>query len=131
MLGRWHSATDFAALHPGYGFSGLSRERRNVTGGHAAPGRFRLRGCCHTEMALRARVTVILKSGVLDPQGKAIEGALKALGIAGVASVRQGKVFDIELEGEDVGRAESALKDAAEKLLVNPIIENYRIEVGG
>jgi phosphoribosylformylglycinamidine synthase subunit PurS len=90
-----------------------------------------LGGGCHTEMALRARVTVILKSGVLDPQGKAIEGALKALGIAGVASVRQGKVFDIELEGEDVGRAESALKDAAEKLLANPIIENYRIEVGG
>ena len=82
-------------------------------------------------MALRARVTVTLKSGVLDPQGKAIEGALKALGVAGVASVRQGKVFDIELEGEDVGRAESALKEAAEKLLANPIIENYRIEVGG
>jgi phosphoribosylformylglycinamidine synthase PurS subunit len=89
------------------------------------------RGGWPTVIALRARVTVILKYGVVDPQGKAIEGALKALGIAGVASVRQGKVFDIELEGEDVGRAESALKDAAEKLLANPIIENYRIEVGG
>jgi len=88
-------------------------------------------GGWHTELALRARVTVTLKSGVLDPQGKAIEGALKALGIAGVASVRQGKVFDIELEGEDVARAEGVLKDAAEKLLANPIIENYRIEVGG
>ena len=82
-------------------------------------------------MALRARVTVTLKSGVLDPQGKAIEGALRALGVAGVASVRQGKVFDIELESEDVGQAEGALRDAAEKLLANPIIENYRIEVGG
>jgi len=84
-----------------------------------------------TEIALRARVTVTLKSGVLDPQGKAIEGALKALGIAGVASVRQGKVFDIELEENDTRRAEVALKEAAEKLLANPIIENYRVEVGG
>ncbi len=80
---------------------------------------------------MKARVTVTLKTGVLDPQGKAIEGALKALGIGGVASVRQGKVFDIELEGEDARRAELALRDAAEKLLANTIIENYRIEVGG
>ena len=80
---------------------------------------------------MKARVTVTLKPGVLDPQGKAIEGALKALGIAGVASVRQGKVFDIELDDEDARRAEEALKEAAEKLLANPIIENYRIEVGG
>ena len=80
---------------------------------------------------MKARVTVTLKSGVLDPQGKAIEGALKALGIAGVASVRQGKVFDIELQDDDARRAEDALKEAAEKLLANPIIENYRIEVGG
>ena len=50
---------------------------------------------------MKARVTVTLKSGILDPQGKAIEGALKSLGVAGVGSVRQGKVFDIELEGTD------------------------------
>ena len=50
---------------------------------------------------MKARITVTLKSGILDPQGKAIEGALKSLGVAGVASVRQGKVFDIELEGSD------------------------------
>jgi len=50
---------------------------------------------------MKARVTVTLKTGILDPQGKAIEGALKSLGVAGVASVRQGKVFDIELEGAD------------------------------
>ncbi len=78
---------------------------------------------------MRARVTVTLKSGVLDPQGKAIEGALKALGIAGVASVRQGKVFDIELAGSDKAKAEVALKDAADKLLANTVIENYAIEV--
>ena len=78
---------------------------------------------------MRARVTVTLKSGVLDPQGKAIEGALKALGIAGVVSVRQGKVFDIELDSVDAARAEAALKEAADKLLANVIIENYQVEV--
>ena len=50
---------------------------------------------------MKARVTVTLKSGILDPQGKAIEGALRTLGVKGVASVRQGKVFDIELKGKD------------------------------
>ena len=78
---------------------------------------------------MKARVTVTLKNGVLDPQGKAIEGALKSLGVAGVASVRQGKVFDIELEGGDTAKAETTLKEAAEKLLANTVIENFRIEV--
>src|SRR5450631_2198001 len=78
---------------------------------------------------VKARVTVTLKSGILDPQGKAIEGALKSLGVDGVASVRQGKVFDIELSGSDTARAEAALKDAADKLLANTVIENYRVEV--
>ena len=59
---------------------------------------------------MKARVTVTLKNGVLDPQGKAIEGALKSLGVSGVASVRQGKVFDIEIDGSDKQSAESALK---------------------
>ena len=80
---------------------------------------------------MKARVTVTLKSGILDPQGKAIEGALKSLGVDGVASVRQGKVFDIELDGGDRKQAEAALKAAAEKLLANTVIENYRIEVSG
>ena len=79
--------------------------------------------------AMKARVTVTLKPGVLDPQGKAIEGALKSLGVTGVASVRQGKVFDIELESVDAARAEAALKEAADKLLANVIIENYQVEV--
>ncbi len=78
---------------------------------------------------MKARVTVTLKSGILDPQGKAIEGALNSLGIDGVASVRQGKVFDVELDGADRQRAEAALKDAAERLLANTIIENYRIDI--
>ncbi len=79
---------------------------------------------------MKARVTVTLKTGVLDPQGKAIEGALKSLGIEGVGAVRQGKVFDIELSGSDQGAAEAALKTACEKLLANTVIENYRVEIG-
>ena len=78
---------------------------------------------------MKARVTVTLKSGILDPQGKAIEGALKSLGIDGIASVRQGKVFDIEIAGSDKTKAEAALKEAADKLLANTVIENYAIEV--
>jgi len=80
---------------------------------------------------MKARVTVILKSGILDPQGKAIEGALRSLGIVGVGSVRQGKVFDIEIEGDDRAKAEALLKDAADKLLANTVIENYKVDVIG
>ncbi|MCX7320231.1 MAG: phosphoribosylformylglycinamidine synthase subunit PurS [Bradyrhizobiaceae bacterium] len=81
---------------------------------------------------MKARVTVTLKNGILDPQGKAIEGALKSLGVDGIASVRQGKVFDIELAaGADQAKAEAALKAAADKLLANTVIENYKVEVQG
>ena len=80
---------------------------------------------------MKARVTVTLKTGILDPQGKAIEGALRSLGINGVASVRQGKVFDIELADGDRATAEAALKQAADRLLANTVIENYRVEVEG
>ncbi|MBM6595498.1 phosphoribosylformylglycinamidine synthase subunit PurS [Microvirga pudoricolor] len=78
---------------------------------------------------MKARVTVTLKNGVLDPQGKAIEGALKSLGVEGIGNVRQGKVFDIELETQDQDQAEAALKAACEKLLANTVIENYRVEI--
>jgi len=78
---------------------------------------------------MKARVTVTLKSGILDPQGKAIEGALKSLGIEGVASVRQGKVFDIEIKVRDRKAAQATLKQAADKLLANTLIENYQVEV--
>ncbi|HEV2574519.1 phosphoribosylformylglycinamidine synthase subunit PurS [Methylocella sp. CPCC 101449] len=78
---------------------------------------------------MKARVTVTLKTGVLDPQGKAIEGALRSLGIDGVDSVRQGKVFDIELGTVDKAGAEAALKNACEKLLANTVVENYRVEI--
>ena len=78
---------------------------------------------------MKARVTVTLKNGVLDPQGKAIEGALKSLGVDGVDGVRQGKVFDVELGTADKNRAQETLKAACEKLLANTVIENYRIEI--
>jgi phosphoribosylformylglycinamidine synthase len=80
---------------------------------------------------MKARVTVTLKSGVLDPQGKAIEGALRSLGVEGVASVRQGKVFDIEIESGDRATTEALLKQAADKLLANTVIENYRVDILG
>lgn len=78
---------------------------------------------------IKARVTVTLKNGVLDPQGKAIEGALGAIGFDGVGSVRQGKVFDIELEGSDPTQAEADLKVMCERLLANTVIENYSVTI--
>ena len=78
---------------------------------------------------MKARVVVTLKSGVLDPQGKAIEGALKSLGVEGVAGVRQGKIFDVEMAGADAARARAQLQAACEKLLANTVIENYHIEL--
>lgn len=78
---------------------------------------------------MKARVTVTLKTGVLDPQGKAIEGALKSLGVEGIGSVRQGKVFDLEIADMDRAVAEAAIKAACEKLLANTVVENYRIDI--
>ncbi len=78
---------------------------------------------------MKARIFVTLKDGVLDPQGQAIEGALAALGFEGVASVRQGKVFDIELQ--DAADGEARLKAMCETLLANTVIENYRVEIEG
>jgi phosphoribosylformylglycinamidine synthase len=80
---------------------------------------------------MKARVTVTLKSGVLDPQGKAIEGALTSLGIRGVLGVRQGKVFEIELATDEPAEAEATLRSACERLLANTVIENFRYEVEG
>ena len=78
---------------------------------------------------IKARVVVTLKNGVLDPQGKAIEGALGALGFSGIDGVRQGKVFDLELEGADKAKAEADLKAMCDKLLANTVIENYAVEL--
>jgi phosphoribosylformylglycinamidine synthase len=78
---------------------------------------------------MKARVTVTLKTGILDPQGKAIEGALRSLGIEGIASVRQGKVFDVEVETTDPTRAQTLLEQACDKLLANTVVENYHVEL--
>ena len=78
---------------------------------------------------MRARVTVTLKNGVLDPQGQAIQGSLKSLGFAGVGAVRQGKVFDLVLEETDKAAAEANLRAMCDKLLANTVIENYSIDV--
>lgn len=78
---------------------------------------------------MKARIIVTLKSGVLDPQGKAIEHALATLGVAGVASLRQGKVFDVEIAAPDAEAARANLTTACEKLLANTVIENYAIEL--
>ena len=78
---------------------------------------------------MKARVTVTLKAGVLDPQGQAIEGSLASLGFGGVSGVRQGKVFDLVLEGSDVEAARAQLTSMCDKLLANTVIENYAIEI--
>lgn len=78
---------------------------------------------------IKARVTVTLKNGVLDPQGKAIEGGLSSLGFEGVESVRQGKVFDLSVSGDDAKTAEKSIADMCEKLLANTVIEDYVVEI--
>ncbi|KQT57438.1 MULTISPECIES: phosphoribosylformylglycinamidine synthase subunit PurS [unclassified Aureimonas] len=79
---------------------------------------------------IKARILVTLKNGVLDPQGKAIEGALGSLGFEGVGSVRQGKVFDVEIDAADSAAAKATLEDMCAKLLANTVIENYKVEIG-
>ena len=78
---------------------------------------------------MKARVHVSLKSGVLDPQGKAISHALASLGFKGVGEVRQGKVIDLELSETDAAKAKTALEAMCNKLLANTLIESYRIEI--
>jgi len=78
---------------------------------------------------MKARITVTLKNGVLDPQGKAIASALDALNFSGVEGVRQGKVFDIVLQEQDEAKARENLQEMCEKLLANMVIENYQIDL--
>ena len=79
---------------------------------------------------MKAKIKVTLKNGALDPQGKAIEGALGHLGFAGVGQVRQGKYFEIELTETDRAKAEAQVQAMCEKLIANTVIENYAIELG-
>ena len=78
---------------------------------------------------MRARITVTLKAGVLDPQGQAITGSLRGLGFGTLNSVRQGKLFDVEVDATDEAEAHSVLRAMCEKLLANTVIESYRIEI--
>ena len=74
---------------------------------------------------IKARVTVTLKNGVLDPQGKAIEGALGSLGFDGVQDVRQGKLIELEVADDT---DDATIDGMCRKLLANTVIENYRVE---
>ena len=78
---------------------------------------------------MRLRIHVMLKNGVLDPQGEAVRHALGTLGFNGVQSVRQGKVIDIETDDTDEAAARDRAKSMCEQLLANTVIENYEIEI--
>ncbi len=79
---------------------------------------------------MKVRVDVMLKNGVLDPQGKAIGHALSTLGFKGVNEVRAGKVIELDVAETDPTKAKETAKSMAEKLLANLVIEDYRISVG-
>ncbi len=78
---------------------------------------------------MKARVYVMPKTGVLDPQGKAISHALEGLGFAGVNDVRAGKLIELDLAETDPARAKAAAEDMARKLLANTVIESFRVEI--
>jgi phosphoribosylformylglycinamidine synthase subunit PurS len=78
---------------------------------------------------MKARVFVMLKNGVLDPQGEAVRHALGSLGFDGVDGVRQGKVIELNLSETDETAARSTVTEMCEKLLANTVIESYRIEL--
>jgi phosphoribosylformylglycinamidine synthase subunit PurS len=78
---------------------------------------------------MKAKITITLKKGVLDPQGKAIEGALGSLGFSGVDNVRQGKFIELEIAETDLSKARAEVRSMCEKLLANTVIENYSIEL--
>jgi phosphoribosylformylglycinamidine synthase subunit PurS len=78
---------------------------------------------------MKARVHVMLKTGVLDPQGEAVRHALGTLGFGGVTGVRQGKVIELDLAETDRAAAETQVKAMCEKLLANTVIESYRVEL--
>ena len=78
---------------------------------------------------MKATVTVMLKPGVLDPQGKAIGHALSTLGFAGVGEVRAGKVIELELSEADPAKARAQAEEMAHKLLANTVIESFKVTV--
>jgi phosphoribosylformylglycinamidine synthase len=78
---------------------------------------------------MRARVFVTLKKSVFDPQGKTIADALHSMGYTGVGDVRQGKFFELDIAAQSPDQARSLASEVADKVLANPVIESYRVEV--
>lgn len=78
---------------------------------------------------MKARVYVTLKKGVLDPQGKAVAGALRSMSFGEVKDLRIGKFMELEIDGESKESVHARLREMCEKLLANTVIENYRIEI--
>ena len=78
---------------------------------------------------MRVRVFVTLKEGVLDPQGKAVENSLHSLGFTSVSEVRMGKYLELRVDADGAAEAERQARGMCEKLLANPVIEDYRFEV--
>ena len=80
-------------------------------------------------MTFSAKVSIILKAGIADPQGQTIERALPALGYDAVKNVRVGKLIELEVEADDAADAKSSVEEMCERLLANPVIEAYAVEV--
>ena len=80
---------------------------------------------------MKAKIHVTLRKSILDPQGNAIEGALAGLGFEGVSGVRQGKVIELDIAESDPTKAKAQVEDMCKKLLANPVMENYEIELVG
>jgi phosphoribosylformylglycinamidine synthase len=79
---------------------------------------------------MKARVFVTLKPSVFDPQGRTIADALHSMGYTGIGNVRQGKYFEVEVDAGSADEAKRLVGDVADKVLANPVIESYRIEIG-
>jgi phosphoribosylformylglycinamidine synthase len=80
---------------------------------------------------VRARVYVTLKKSVFDPQGKTVHDALRSMGYSTIADLRQGKFFEVALEGVSADQARAVMEEVAHRVLANPVIESYRVEVEG
>ena len=78
---------------------------------------------------MKARIKIMLKNGVLDPQGEAIKHALNNIGFESVTGVRQGKVIEIDVEGSDKSQVRSQIENMSNKMLANTVIENFEIEL--
>lgn len=81
------------------------------------------------KIKVHAQVLVRLKKGLLDPQGKAVQGALHSLGYKGATKVRVGKLIELEMEGENTNNMEAAVQEMCQKLLSNPVIEDFEVKI--